>query len=621
MSARPSPPPFRKIDFVEPRVDVECRADGSLILKNPYPMGEPPVNVLAPLRAWAENAPERTWLAERDASGAWQNLTYKAGADIAARIATALIKRGLGVDGKNHGALMILSGNSLEHALMMYGAMWAGVPVAPVSRAYSLMSSDFSKLDYVFGLIEPKMIFVQDGQQFTKALARLNLTGVEVVYAKNAPLGIAATAYAELVDEPANGHAEDAYAKLSHDTVAKYLFTSGSTGMPKAVINTHRMMCVNSVMGLNLVRSWASDEPPIMLSWLPWNHTFGGNSVLNAVMTRGGSLHLDGGAPTPGLFEVTIKNLKDVRPTSYSSVPAGYGMLIDALERDDELATAFFSRLRSLAYGGAALAQDLYDRMQAVAIKTTGERIVFTTGYGATETAPSVMSVHWQTERMGLLGLPLPGIEIKLVPAGAKYEVRVRGPAVTPGYLKRPDLTAKAFDEEGFYSLGDAAKFVDSDDPVKGLVFDGRIAEDFKLDTGTWVNAGRLRVQALEAGQGLLTDALIAGLDRPFVGALAWPNLAACRALEGNAQLKPEEIVREGRVLARVAEGLRRHNAVNPGSSTQIKRAALLAELPSLDAGEMTDKGYVNQGAALSRRAKDVERLYADPPGNDIIVL
>ncbi len=612
-------PPFRKIDFVEPRVDVARRADGTLILKNPHPMGEPPVNVLAPLRAWAEKAPERTWLAERDDAGEWQNLTYSRGAEKSARIATALLKRGLGEGGRNHGALMILSGNSLEHALIMYGAMWAGVPVAPVSRAYSLMSSDFSKLDYFFGLIEPKMIFVQDGQQFAKALARLNLKGVEVVYVKNAPSGVAATPFAELLAEPANGRAEDAYAKLTYDTVAKYLFTSGSTGMPKAVINTHRMMCVNSVMGLNLVRSWASDEPPIMLSWLPWNHTFGGNSVLNAVMTRGGSLHLDGGAPLPGLFEMTIKNLKEVRPTSYSNVPAGYGMLIDALERDTELATAFFSRLRSLAYGGAALSQDLYDRMQDVAIKTTGERIIFTTGYGATETAPSIMTVHWQTERMGLLGLPLPGIEIKLVPAGAKYEVRVRGPAVTPGYLKRPDLTAKAFDEEGFYSLGDAAKFVDPEDPVKGLAFDGRIAEDFKLDTGTWVNAGRLRVQTLEAGQGLIQDALIAGQDRGYVGALAWPNLAACRAVAGDTTLKSEDVVRDGRVLARIADGLRRHNAANPGSSTQIKRAALLAEPPSLDAGEITDKGYVNQGTALSRRAKDVERLYADPPSNDII--
>jgi feruloyl-CoA synthase len=296
-------------------------------------------------------------------------------------------------------------------------------------------------------------------------------------------------------------------------------------------------------------------------------------------------------------------------------------MLIDALERDGELAQAFFSRLRSLAYGGAALSQDLYDRMQAVAIKTTGERIVFTTGYGATETAPGVMSVHWETERMGLLGLPLPGIEIKLVPTGAKYEVRVRGPAVTPGYHKRPDLTAQAFDEEGFYSLGDAAKFVDPDHPVKGLVFDGRIAEDFKLDTGTWVNAGRLRVQAIEAGQGLIHDALVAGLDRPYVGILAWPNLPACRALTGDAGLDAQALCRDGRVLARIADGLVAHNRANPGSSTRIRRAALLPQPPSLDAGEITDKGYINQAVALGRRSHDIERLYADPPGNDIIAV
>jgi feruloyl-CoA synthase len=301
-------------------------------------------------------------------------------------------------------------------------------------------------------------------------------------------------------------------------------------------------------------------------------------------------------------------------------VPVAFAWLAEALEQDEALARNFFSRLRSMSYGGAALAQDIYDRIQAVAVRIAGERIVFTTGYGATETAPTIMSVHWATERMGLLGLPLPGIEIKLAPIGEKYDVRVRGPAVTPGYYKRPDLTAKAFDEEGFYSLGDAARFADPDDPVKGLVFNGRIAEDFKLDTGTWVNAGRLRVQALEASRGLLLDALVAGLDRPFVGLLAWPNLAACRAFLGEPDASAAAICRNRQVLDRLAEGLKQHNAVNPGSSTQIRRLRLLAEPPSLDAGEITDKGYVNQAAALSRRKADVEMLYAEPPGDDSVV-
>jgi feruloyl-CoA synthase len=613
-------PPFRPIAFVTPRVEVARRADGSIVLKNPYPCGEPPPNAVAPLRRWAEEAGARTWLAERATPDAgWTQIAYAQGEAVVASIASALVRRGMGQETP----LMILSGNSLEHAVMNFGAMAAGVPVAPVSRAYSLMSSDFEKLLYVVDLIRPRMIFVQDGLAYEKALNRLNLDGVEVVYVQNAPavaqVGATLTPDAELTAERRSGKAEDAYRALTHASVGKYLFTSGSTGMPKAVINTHGMMAVNSVMAQRLIETWETDEPTVALSFLPWSHTFGGNSVMNGVMSRGGTLYLDDGAPQPGLFDRTIRNLKEIAPTSYSTVPVAYTWLAEALERDEALARNFFSRLRSLAYGGAALAQDVYDRIQAVAARTTGERIVFTTGYGATETGPTVMSVHWATERMGLLGLPLPGIEIKLQPIGEKYDVRVRGPAVTPGYYKRPDLTAKAFDAEGFYSLGDAAKFVDPDDPVKGLVFNGRIAEDFKLDTGTWVNAGRLRVQAVEGGRGLIQDALVAGLDRPYVGILAWPNLAACRALMGDPAASLEAVCRDVRVLTKIAEGLGAHNAANPGSSTQIRRAILMPEPPSLDVGEITDKGYVNQAVALGRRRAEVERLYADPPGAGVV--
>jgi len=360
---------------------------------------------------------------------------------------------------------------------------------------------------------------------------------------------------------------------------------------------------------------------PVIINWLPWNHTFGGNSVLNGILSSGGTFYMDDGLPMPGMFEKTLRNLKEVSPTTYSNVPAAFGMLIPELEKDDELAKSLFKNLKSLSYGGAALSQDLYDRLQAVAIRLTGHRIPFLTGYGATETAPVVTSVHWATERMGLLGLPVPGVEVKLVPVGDKYEVRVRGENITPGYHKRDDLTKQAFDDEGFYSLGDAAKFVNPENPVEGLVFDGRVSEDFKLDTGTWVSAGRLRVQAVEASGGLIQDALVAGLDRAYVGILGFPNFAACRDLIGDQNAKPDDIIVNETVLKKIAEGFKRHNDGHPGSSTRIGRALLMAEGPSMDAGEITDKGYINQSTSLERRKALVEKLYADPPGNDVIVL
>ena len=613
--------PFRPLPNKEPMVEMERRDDGTIILRNPHPMLDPHVNVIAPLREWAEEEPDRDWLVERGPDGAWVHLTYgEANARVNA-VAQALLDRDMGLGGKNHGPVMILSGNSIEHALMTYGAILAGVAAAPVSRSYSLMSSDFAKLKYVFELVEPKMIFVQDGHMFGAALGALDLKSVEIVYVKNAPDGHEATPFQAFLDTEPTEAVDASFDGLTFDTVAKYLFTSGSTGMPKAVINTHRMMCVNAAMGRSLLNEEGRGEVPVIINWLPWNHTFGGNSVLNGILSSGGTFYLDDGLPVPGLFEKTLRNLKEVSPTTYSNVPSAFGMLIPELEKDDQLAETLFKNLKSMSYGGAALAQDLYDRVQAVAIRITGHRIPFLTGYGATETAPVVTSVHWATERMGLLGLPVPGVELKLVPVGDKFEVRVRGENITPGYHKRDDLTKQAFDDEGFYALGDAAKFVNPDEPVEGLVFDGRVSEDFKLDTGTWVSAGRLRVQAVEASGGLMQDALVAGLDRAFVGVLGFPNFAACRDLIGDQDAKPDDIVTNEKVLGRIEEGFRRHNDSHPGSSTRVARAMLMTEPPSLDAGEITDKGYINQSTSLSRREKLVQRLYADPPGNDIVVL
>ena len=611
--------PFRAGNNLPPRVDIERRADGSMILRNPYPLIEPPRNLIAPFRRWAVEAPDRVWLAERTGPGSgWREVTYAQGSDLIGRIAESLLARGLGFAGDVTRPLMILSGNSIDHALMTYGAIQAGCPVAPVSRAYSTMSSDFAKLKYVFDLVEPAAIFADDMAVFEQGLAALNLSGVQLFHSKQAHSSLPSTPLSDLVATAPGEAAEAAYQRLTHDDICKYLFTSGSTGMPKAAINTHRMLCANAAMIRSMLSDPANEPPAVTMSWLPWNHTFGANSILNGTTTWGGTLYIDFGSPTAAGFAETLRNLREISPTAYSNVPAAWAMLVPELERDEALGHTFFKRLKQLAYGGAALSQDLGDRIQACASRYGGARLPFSSGYGATETAPTIMNVHWATERMGLIGLPLPGVEIKLAPVGGKMEVRARGACVTPGYHKRPDLTAKAFDEEGFYCLGDAAKFVDPADPVQGMVFDGRVVEDFKLDTGTFVNAGRLRIQAIEAGGGLIQDALVAGLDKSYVAVLVWPNMAGVSALTGE-ELTPEDAVTHPKVLERIAVGLKAHNATNPGSSTQIRRALLMAEPPSLDAGEITDKGYVNQSLSLDRRKALVERLYAEPRADGVV--
>jgi feruloyl-CoA synthase len=347
----------------------------------------------------------------------------------------------------------------------------------------------------------------------------------------------------------------------------------------------------------------------------------GGNALFNPLLVEGGTLHIDDGRPVPGLIDETLRNLREISPTYYSNVPAGYGMLATALEQDDALARSFFRQLRLFGYGGATLPDDLYRRLQALAIRHTGERIVMVTGWGATETAPTATSTYWNTERVGLIGLPYPGVELKMVPVGSKYELRLRGPIVTPGYHRQPELTAKAFDEEGFYKIGDAGTFVDPDDPAQGLVFAGRVVEDFKLASGTFVHVGTLRVAAIAAATPVVQDALVAGQDRDYVALLAWPNLAACRLVCGRPDATPQEIVADPTVRARLCEGLRAMNARATGSSLRVGRALLMTEPPSVDGNEMTDKGYVNQRAGLDRRAALVERVYADPPADDVLVI
>ncbi len=610
--------PYRKVDWVPPKVMVDRRTDGSVLLRADMPMGTPAKNVIAPIRKWAKERGGQIWLSEKGFDNKWHPTTYAEGSPKVDRIAAALIERGICGGGRNAGPVMILGGNSIEQALLTYGVILAGVAAAPVSRAYALLSHDYAKLHHVFALLEPKMIFVQDGPSYEKALASLDLKGVEIVHTGRPFEKLKATPFEDLLKVEPGRAVEASYESLTYDTVCKYLFTSGSTGLPKAVINTHRMLCSNVAMGEKLIVD--PDDPMQQLSWLPWSHTYGGNAVLNVITARGGILYLDSGMPMPGLIDITIQNLREIPNTFYQNVPVAYGYIVDALEKDPAMAQTFFSRIKTIASGGAALSQDIYDRIQRVAVKTVGERIPFIAGYGATETAPTIMSVYWNCDRSGMLGLPLPGVQVKLSPVGSKLEVRAKGDAITPGYLHDPARTKAVFDEEGFYKTGDAAKFVDDRKPELGLVFDGRVAEDFKLETGTWVSAGTLRVAVLSAVGGLLKDALIVGLDRPYVGLLGWVSEEAVAALTG-AKIDHEKIVTDERVLTVLKDALKAYNAKNTSSSLRIGRAALMSEPASLDAGEITDKGYVNQQASIERRQALVSRLYANPPGEGVIVL
>jgi feruloyl-CoA synthase len=616
-------PPFKPVNFLPRDIDVDRRADGTIILLNRIPLQQPyAAHIPALLRRWAKAAPDRVFLAQRRGPDrAWKTITYAEAQATVDRLTQALLDLGIG----EQRPVMILSGNSIEHALMMFAAMQARAPVASISPAYSLMGRDFGKLKHVFELVAPALVLVQDGAPFAKALGSLDLDGVTVVHVEAPVPGMTTTAFDKLAATPATDAVARSIAAISPKTIGKLLFTSGSTAMPKAVIITQEMMCANAAM-VQQCRPRAPGDPTlVMLAWAPWSHIAGGNVAMHGTLSEGGTQYIDDGRPVPGQFEETVRNLREVTPTSFFNVPAGYAALIPVLERDDELARKFLSGVQYLSFGSAALPSDLFARMQALSIKHTGQRIQFLSSYGATEAGPYASAVFWETDRLGLIGLPVPGFELKMIPIGAlaegKYELRLRSIAVTPGYYKRPDLTAAAFDEEGFYRIGDAAAFADVNDPLQGLVFAGRVVEDFKLTTGTFVQVGTLRVAAVAAASPVIQDAVVTGQDRSYAGLLAWPNLMACRQLMGKLETTPADVIEDARVIAKVCAGLAAHNTANPGSSTQIRRVILMAEPASIDAGELTDKGYINQRTTLQRRADLVARLYAEEPGPDVIVV
>jgi feruloyl-CoA synthase len=606
--------PFKPLPQKPPAVTVERRSDGSILVSSDHAPAAGPVSIAALLAEKAAAHPDRPYIQQRrPGHGPWYGVTYGEAKRAADGIAQWLLDRGMTAKD----SVMVLSSNSLDHALVMLGCYTAGVPIAPISPAYSLISSDHAKLKHCFATVRPKVVFAQDAAMFARAFDTLRALDPALVFVASTGVGPGITPLDELVSTKPTLAVEAARSKLTHDSVAKYLFTSGSTGMPKGVPQTHGMFAGVIAGQEGLRTEWPEEgEVTVSLEWMPWSHISAGNISFNGVMWGGGTLYLDEGKPIPGQFETTIKNLYEVSPAVFGSAPIAFGMLAEAMERDPVLRASFFKNLRYMGYGGATLSTDVSERMQALAVAETGHRIPLTTMYGATETQ-GITVVHWVTEQVGLVGLPLPGITIKLVPNGSKLEVRVKGPTVTTGYHNDPEKTAAAFDEEGFYKLGDAARFVDPEDPAKGLVFDGRVTEDFKLDSGTWVSVGTLRPDIVAACSPYVLDAVVAGQDKPFLGVLVWPSLGGIQA----AAAEPGEDEPLDKLARLLAAKLAEFNRTAGGSSRRIGRFVVMAEPPSIDAGEITDKGYVNQRATLERRDALVKGLYANPPAAGVVSL
>jgi feruloyl-CoA synthase len=590
------------------RVLTERRADGSLVLTSPHPLGEVPRTLVDLLRRWSSVTPERTFLADRLTEGrAWRRVTYGEARRTVDRLAQGLLDRGLSPERP----LLLLSENGVDHALLTLAAMTAGVPAAPVSAAYSLLSDDLAKVRSIAEILAPGLVWASDAARYGRALAALAGSGASCVVSRGAhgdllPLDA-------LLERDPGDELEARFAALGPETIAKVLFTSGSTGLPKGVINTQRMLCSNQA-AIAAVWPFLRERPPVVLDWLPWSHTFGGNHNFNMVLFHGGSLHVDDGKPTPELVGRTLENIRDVRPSLYFNVPRGFDVILPFLERDPSLRDALFRELDVLFYAAASLPNPLWERLEALSLASRGELVLMLSAWGSTETSPMATTVHWRIRRAGVIGLPAPGTAVKLAPAppGSKLELRVRGPGVTPGYWKRPELTAAAFDEDGFFRMGDGGKLVDPDDPAQGIAFDGRIAEDFKLGSGTWVHAGAVRVATVAAGAPYVQDVVVAGLDREEIGLLVFPSPLACKELCPGVAL--EDLGARPELRAFLEGAYQRHNAANPSSSHRVGRVIVLAEPPSIDANEITDKGYINQRAVLERRAALVERLYASDP-------
>ena len=597
----------RSVKLWSPRIAWEERANGEYIIWREDKLGPYPARLNERLIHWAAVAPDRIWMADRQGTGPWQTVTYAQALDRVRRIGTFLLAAGLSADRP----LVILSENSIEHALMALGAQHAGIPSAAIAPAYASASSGYAKLREIAGQIAPGMIFADDGVNFAPAVDAVFGPDMPLAAARHLPAGRANThAFESIVATQPTEAVDAAFAATGPDTIAKFLFTSGTTGAPKAVIQTQRMLCSNQEMIADCY-AFMRDEPPVVVDWAPWNHTASGNKVFNLTIYNGGSYYIDRGKPSPALIGQTIANLREVAPTWYFNVPAGFEMLVGAMREDAELRRNFFSRLNMLMYAGAGLAQHSWDALVELSEQTLGERVPMTTGLGSTETGPFALYCTEPQDRPGNVGIPSQGVTVKLVPVGDKYELRLKGPNVTPGYWKNPKLTAEAFDDEGFYRIGDAVKFATPGDPRAGFYFDGRTAENFKLDTGTWVAVGVLRAQLVNQFGGLIRDAVITGENRPELGALVVPFMPVLRELAGEPDLDDAAVLAHAKVRTALAERLAAHQRQATGSATRIRRILLMSEPLRFERGEVTDKGSINQRAVLSQRADLVEALYA----------
>ncbi|MCK1684004.1 AMP-binding protein [Bradyrhizobium sp. 147] len=592
------------LTFAPREVSIERRPDGTLILSSPLEWTPCDWRITDFLPRWANAVPDRVFLAQRNTKGGWDEITYGEAWSQVQAVGQGLIDMGARPADK----LAVLSGNSIENAVISFAAMSIGVILAPISPNYTLMPGGLARLKDIAEVLRPSFVFVQSGRDFSAGRAIPELAAATWISVDGAPDTVP---FQALAARTGREGFERASREVPCDAVAKILFTSGSTGFPKGVLNTHRMMASSLQMGSLLV---SPPDAPVQVEWLPWHHTMGSNVILHGILRNGGTLYIDDGRPLPHLFHKTVANLREISPTAMFNVPAGYNLLCDAIENDLDLGASVFKRMDRLSYAGAAISQDTLEKLYRLTFAATGRRIPVMSGYGTTETAPTISSTHWATDQPGEIGLPAPGLQLKLIPVSDTYEARVKGPNVTPGYLERPDLTAKAFDEEGFYRIGDTVSFLDPQRPERGLRFTGRISENFKLANGTWVSIGNMRAAILAATRGVLLDIVVAGENRETCALLCWLNPTEAGRISKTAAV---DLTCDPVVVQFLKDRFQEYNEA-VGSSERVCAFSLLKDPPSMAAGEITDKAYVNQRAVLKARAEQVERLYMNEPCRDV---